>query len=64
MNGRCRFGLLEQRIETTSKVVSILIGWAISLFIYHKDIILGNLAAAIGLCVILGREGNYGADEF
>jgi hypothetical protein len=26
MNGRCHFGLLEQRIETTSKVVSILIG--------------------------------------
>jgi hypothetical protein len=27
MNGRCCSGLLEQRIETTSKVVSILIGW-------------------------------------
>jgi len=28
MSRRCRSGLLEQRIETTSKVVSILIGSA------------------------------------
>ena len=27
MNGRCRSGLLEQRIETTFQVVSILIGY-------------------------------------
>jgi hypothetical protein len=33
MNRRCRYGLLEQRIETTSKVVSILIGWAARIFL-------------------------------
>jgi hypothetical protein len=44
MNGRCRSGLLEQRIETTSKVVSILIGYEMGFSLSPFDLIAAILS--------------------